>query len=108
MHELKVLVFPEEDGWVAVCLDHFVAGQGRQADRAVDNLLKSLALHADDDKREGRELFSELPKAPNEFWEMLKAAEKTTSRKPIPVERSRGLLPPPWMIVALEQEARVR
>ena len=56
-NKLKVLVFPEEDGWMAVCLEHYVVGQGRVPDRALENLQHALAVHKQLDEDAKREPF---------------------------------------------------
>jgi predicted RNase H-like HicB family nuclease len=102
-NKLKVLVFPEEDGWVAVCLEHYVVGQGRGPERAIENLGRALAVHRQLDTDAEREPFADLPRAPETYWHRFDAASKAKAMRNTNVP-----VPPPWMIVEMERTAELR
>jgi hypothetical protein len=67
---LSAVVFPEGDGWAAVCLEHYIAAQGPDKERASHALICALAGQIRMDLKAGRPPFQHLRPAPERYWRL--------------------------------------
>ncbi len=74
--DIKVLVLPEGDYYVAICLDYGFAVQAKTMlalKERFENMLKAFALLS---KEHGEEPFSNLEPAPIEYWRQWENADR--------------------------------
>ena len=65
--EIRILVRREGDNWVAVCLDYYLAAQGRDWTELFQAFVYTWNAHIAQSRKFGREPFTSLPKAPPEY-----------------------------------------
>lgn len=94
MHELYVLLLQEGDYWVAQCLQHDVAAQGRTPEEARLAFLRTLVGQIQ------LGLLASTPAAPSSYWTLWGKA--VAHQQPAPVEIPSDVAPPPaYMISSL-------
>jgi hypothetical protein len=72
--------------WVVQCLEYDIATQARTLDGLLVELEQILAGYVTVGRREGRDLFAEMPKAPKRFWDLYERARtKLEPVEPVPV-----------------------
>lgn len=65
---IKVLVFPEGDYYVAQCLEYDIAVQARTMSKLKERLEETLSAYVILAKEHGDEPFSNLESAPADYW----------------------------------------
>jgi len=80
--ELKISVLLKKEGpfWVAQCLQHDVAGQGKSIPDACYQVERAVFGHVAYDIANGIEPLSKLGKAPAEYWTLWGKAEPMCKR----------------------------
>lgn len=74
---VRAVLFQEAGWWCAQCLEHDIATQARTLTELKAELGKALAIHAELAVERGQEPFAFLPKAPDRYFQMYEAFEKT-------------------------------
>lgn len=83
---IHVLALHRGEWWVAQCLEYDIATQARALDDLMVELEQILAGYVIVGRKEGRDLFSEMPKAPKKFWDLYEQARtKLEPVEPVPV-----------------------
>ncbi len=112
--ELHVALFEDEDRtglladehrWIARCVEYELFGVGSTRREALLAFIKALDLEYEAAKAESRKALEGLPKGSKRFREWLNRG--STKQVDVPREVA-AKIPPPWMISAMELEARVR
>ena len=70
IHEIRFVIFPENGGYSAVCLEHYMGAQGNDMTELTERLKTVYRAYLDDAKDRMVEPFSDLPPAPDEYHEM--------------------------------------
>src|SRR6266542_2500761 len=65
---LKVIYLPEGNAWVAQCLEHDIAAQGKTLPEAEDAFRRTLLAQVVLDIRKGREPLEDIKAAPKMYW----------------------------------------
>jgi hypothetical protein len=91
-HRIHAVAFQHGEWWIAQCLEYDIATQARTLDDLLVEVDRILVGHLIVGKIEGREPFSNIPKAPKRFWEMYQRARTRLSpvepeSLPFPEER---------------------
>lgn len=68
MGELNVLVYKEENAWLAQCLEYDIAAQDESPEKVIEAFKWVFWSHIAFDRERKRELLSTIPKAPERFW----------------------------------------
>ena len=85
--KLQVLTYQREDKWFAIGLEHGVYAQAATLPAVISGFLDALALQIIFDQGEGYEALSDMPPAPEEFWERYRQSPfHLTIDLPIPTE----------------------
>ena len=69
-HEIRFVMFPEDGGYSAVCLEHYMGAQGNDMDELAERLKTVYRAYFDDAAARMVEPFCDLPPAPSEYFEM--------------------------------------
>lgn len=96
---LRVLLLKSNDVWVAQCLEHDIAAQGRSIEAAKASFEHVFLGHVKLDESAGREPLANVPPAPDFYWERFRKA----SRLADPLTN----VPPAFMVGEALQELRV-
>jgi len=73
-HTIHAIAIHRGEWWVAQCLEYDIATQARSLDDLMVELEQILAGYLEVGRKEGRDLFAGIPKAPRRFWEMYERA----------------------------------
>jgi predicted RNase H-like HicB family nuclease len=93
-HTIHVLALHRGEWWVAQCLEYDIATQARTLDDLLVELEQILAGYVIVGRKEGRDLFAEMPKAPKRFWDLYERARtKLEPVEPVSVSSSEEPLP---------------
>ena len=65
----KVLLFPEEGGWIAQCLEHDIVAQGANVKEAKERLILTVVCQIAVDLKNGKRPLEGIDKAPQKYWE---------------------------------------
>jgi Fe-S-cluster formation regulator IscX/YfhJ len=65
---LNLILMREGDSWVAQCLEHDLAAQGKTINETLKRWLCTACAHLDEDNKRGNEPFSGLDAAPAYYW----------------------------------------
>lgn len=84
--ELHVLVFKDDDLWIAQCLEYDIAVQARTIEELEENFVCSIIAHVMSSIEDKEAPFSTLPETPKEFWDMFQRAKQF--RDPLQIETS--------------------
>lgn len=76
---LRVLLFREDDVWIAQALEVDLSAQGRTEEKALQNLRATLVLQAKIDVRANRRPFSRSREAEPRYFDLFKKAEPWSS-----------------------------
>jgi hypothetical protein len=68
--QVQTVIFKEGDWWVAQCLEYDIAAQARTIKDLTYEIQRVLVGHMVACKQEGITPFSNLPKAPEKYWQM--------------------------------------
>ncbi len=72
--EIKVLIFKDQNLYIAQCLEYDLAVQAEGLEDLRENFALELALQIENDIQNGEEPLSTLPETPRVFWEMYQRA----------------------------------
>lgn len=67
---IRAVVFQEEDGWIAQCLEYDLCTSAKDRKELTRKLASQLRLQIVLDLAKGKKPFQDLPRAPQRFWEM--------------------------------------
>jgi hypothetical protein len=97
---IHVLYIQRAEGWYAQCLDVDVGAQGATREEAEQAFFATWHLQAQMDRQEGREPFSTLGRAPDEYFELADKVAKWDHRDEAADEDSAEDLtvPPAYML----------
>lgn len=79
--DFRVLLYPEDDFWIAHCLETDLVAEGRNVTEAIDNLIdiSNVQIRAALDEGDLASLFSP---APADIWRMYAVASEGPTRRP--------------------------
>lgn len=99
---VRVLLYREDDMWVAQCLEHDIAAQGKTLDEVQNKFHQTFIGQVILDLEAGKQPLKNVPKAPAEFLKMFEnSSHRLKDPKPFPVSE----LPPAYMVNAIAEEA---
>jgi len=73
---VRVVAFPEGDGWIAQCVEHDICAQGRDLPAVQRNMTAALVAECDYTVAKGGEPFAGIDPAPSYFEAMFEEAEE--------------------------------
>lgn len=82
-YDLKVVLICDQGLWVAQCLEHDIAAQGKSIKAAMRTFSKLFAGQVFLDIENGKEPLEDFTPAPVEYWEMLEEASPLKTPTPI-------------------------
>ena len=103
---VSVLLFREEDTWIAQGLEYDIAASGNSLATAKEAFAKTFAGQVVVDLSNGDQPLSGFAKAPKNFWDLFSVAERLVGRHPIFVPDVPNL-PPAHMIRAMADDLRI-
>ncbi len=80
-YDINVLLLCDQGIWVAQCLEHDIAAQGKTIKQAMKTFSKSFAGQVFMDVENGKQPLEDFTPAPVEYWDMLKEALIVQSHK---------------------------
>jgi hypothetical protein len=84
MRELSVLVYKEENAWLAQCLEYDIAAQEESPEKVIEAFKWVFWSHVAFDLSKKRDVLSTISKAPERFWgEWENASPLLTSQLPL-------------------------
>ena len=72
----KVLLFPEEGGWIAQCLEHDIVAQGANVKEAKERLVLTVVCQIVVDLKNGKRPLEGIDKAPQRYWEQFEEGHR--------------------------------
>ena len=69
-HEIRFVIFPEGDGYSAICLERYMGAQGKDMSELTARIKTVYRAYLDDAAARMAEPFGDLPPAPAEYHEM--------------------------------------
>lgn len=100
---VSVLLFQEENVWVAQGLEYDIAAHGNSLVDAKEAFAKTFAGQVAVDLHHGDALLSGFGPAPKEYWDKFKLAERLAGPQPIFLPA----FPPAFMIRAMAGDVRI-
>lgn len=79
---MTVLLLKEGDQWVAQCLEHDIAAQGKEIDDALTAFAVIWRAQLLEDVNDGREPFSTSGPAPEHYFILARRAKRVQTRVP--------------------------
>ena len=81
---LSVVVFKENKGYVAQCLEFDIAAQGTTEKKAMESIVKIISGQIKLDVKYGKEPFAGIERAPERYWDLfIKKAKPVQKKRPI-------------------------
>lgn len=101
---LRVVYLREGDSWIAQCLEHDIAAQGKTLPDVEEAFRRTVVGQIMLDLRKGREPFEGIKPAPKMYWRKFDEGLRlgVDSRIDLPKD-----VPPAFMIQEIRNEARV-
>jgi hypothetical protein len=96
---LRILLFTEQDIWVAQCLDFDIAAQGKDISNALDSLERVFVGQMILDQKRGRKPLERISPAPEKYWNRF---EKGT-----PIEKEKKFRLPGQLEPAIANNMRI-
>ncbi|MCG3117119.1 MAG: hypothetical protein LLH30_15730 [Candidatus Manganitrophus sp. SA1] len=87
MTPLKIVIFQQAEWWVAQCLEHNIAGQGKTLREAIYQFQTAFASELAICKEIGGKL-EDIQAAPAIYWKMFEGAERIEVKETIPFRTS--------------------
>lgn len=78
-YDINVVLLCDQGIWVAQCLEHDIAAQGKTIKQAMKTFSKSFAGQVFMDVENGKQPLEDFTPAPVEYWDMLREAEPLES-----------------------------
>ena len=75
---VRVVVFRDRGWWVAQCLEHDLCTSSRKLEDLPGQLASQLRLQVVLDRKNGRQPFEGLPRAPKKYWDLYEQATPHT------------------------------
>ena len=69
-NELRFVLFEEEDGWVAICLEHYIGAQGQDPEEVKQRLKGAYRAELEESRSRTGTAFGGIGPAPKRFQEM--------------------------------------
>ncbi|HET6892734.1 MAG TPA: hypothetical protein VFH31_16640 [Pyrinomonadaceae bacterium] len=101
---IRVLFIREGEAWVAQCLEHDIASQGRTLQEAEATFGRTFVGQIMLDVRRGKEPLRGISPAPRMYWRKFKEGIELKVEPTIPLPKS---IPPALVIEEIRREARV-
>ena len=101
---IKVLFTREGEAWVAQCLEHDIASQGRTVQEAEETFGRTFLGQIMLDLRRGKEPLQGIGPAPRMYWRKFKEGIELKVEPTIALPKS---VPPAFVIEEIRKEARV-
>jgi len=101
---LRVIYLRETDYWVAQCLEHDIAAQGKTLSEVEDAFRKTLVGQIVLDLRKGREPLEDIKPAPSIYWRKFREGLRLGVEPNIELPSE---IPPAFMIEGITSETRI-
>jgi len=101
---LRVIYIRENDYWVAQCLEHDIAAQGKTLPEVEDAFRKTIIGQIILDLRKGREPLEDLKPAPPMYWRKFSEGLRLGVEPNIELPSQ---IPPPFMLEGITKETRI-
>ena len=101
---LRVIYLRETDYWVAQCLEHDIAAQGKTLSEVEDAFRKTLVGQIILDLRKGREPLEDIKPAPSMYWRKFREGLRLGVDSNIELPSD---IPPAYMIEGITRETRI-
>jgi hypothetical protein len=85
-YEIRVVMFPYKDWWIAQCLDYYIVARSKRLEDLPQTLKRQLEAQIVVSLERGIEPFAGFSPAPKRFWDMYERAE--VRLEPISIEAS--------------------
>ena len=101
---LRIVYLPEGNSWIAQCLEHDIAAQGKTLQEAEDAFRKTIVGQVILDLRKGREPLEGIKPAPRLYWRKFDEGVRLGVDPTIDLPTD---VPPAYMVEKITSEARV-